>query len=271
MISIDIADILFTFYDLSHTVCAFLQQKYKSYIVLSPKRKSDLLLTIKCLGRKTLVYANQLKIGATIENDKYILNIHCENQFFGAATLNLLDKTCFIELMDYNEEALDLLISIIWRMASVLDGKILFHASAIMLDKQAILFCGHSGAGKSTILQLLRQNNLTDEMVCLYLDKSQKPMYHGIPWRNCNSNIELPLQTIYILEKTQNIFCQDIPAEVAGMLLSKYFYFNIWVKGGRDISKYTLEDILKKVPVKKLGFNLEESERLLNLIRGQGK
>jgi len=56
-------------------------------------------------------------------------------------------------------------------------GYLVLHASAIKTEKGAVLFCGHSGSGKSTTLQELIKRGykkLSDDTIALYYDEKKK-------------------------------------------------------------------------------------------------
>ena len=263
MFTIDIAGVVLGFFDVDEIAFSYLRQKYKAQTVFESSDNCHLYLSIKCVDYKKNMRFSCMKVGMKVENNEYILYLRCDGLLFGQARINLLGKLCHIELMSFDEETLDLAISIIWRIVSVIHGKILLHASAIMLDGQAVLFCGHSGAGKSTILNLLQQESLTDEMACLALDRNFVPVYHEIPWRNFDhGNITIPLRKIYILSKAEDISCRNVSTEIAEALLPKFFYFNLWIDNGRDVAKCVLSAILKQVSVQILEFNMIESEKI---------
>lgn len=269
MVRINIAGVVFDFLDLNEQVSSFLQHKYKLYIDSYNNLECHLCLRIHIMRREIVSFSDKLIMGLSIENDKYVLNAKCDGQIFGRADLCLSLKTCDIYLASYNEGALDLFISLIWRMVSVFCGRLLLHSSAIILEERAILFCGHSGAGKSTILNLVQQDCLTDEMACIYLNDEHVPVFQSIPWRSCShDNVLLPIHTVYILEKSQGIYSHNVPIDMARILLPKFFYFNLWVNGSRDIAKCVLDSIVQRVSVKILGFNLDESKRLQQCIEG---
>jgi hypothetical protein len=58
-------------------------------------------------------------------------------------------------------------------------GRIVLHASAILVGGQAVLFCGKSGAGKSTMAAVLNERgyaHVTDDVCCIDFDAEGRPV-----------------------------------------------------------------------------------------------
>ncbi|MEJ1968579.1 MAG: hypothetical protein WDN03_08115 [Rhizomicrobium sp.] len=58
-------------------------------------------------------------------------------------------------------------------------GRIVLHASAVQVGGSAVLFCGKSGAGKSTIAAVLNKRGyalVTDDVCCIDFDTEGRPV-----------------------------------------------------------------------------------------------
>lgn len=270
MICINIAEIVFRFINIPEHIRTYIVRKYESFIVTSSFGLSEIDISINCFHENSLYHFENIKIGMTVNNCKNTFILYCDNISFGNAILDLENSCCDIELDYFSEYAIDLFLSVIWRFISPKYERILLHASAISIEDKAFLFCGHSGDGKSTILDILQQHALTDEMACISFDSNIAPYYFSIPWRNCymENNI-IPLKKIFLLEKSEKAASVNIHKKIAYILLQKYLYFNLWTTGSRDIVNKTLLNILESTPVEKLCFHKSsDKNRILEIIGG---
>lgn len=101
-------------------------------------------------------------------------------------------------------------------------GGFMLHSSAVVLDGEAYLFSAPSGTGKSTHteqwLKLFgeRAKILNDDKPAIMLRDTITAC--GTPWSgksDLNLNLEVPLQGICILERSEVNFIEPLPAEKA--------------------------------------------------------
>lgn len=102
----------------------------------------------------------------------------------------------------------------------ILLGGFMLHASAVVLDNRAYLFSAPSGTGKSTHTgQWLKlfpgAKILNDDKPAIMLDRLTAC---GTPWSgksDLNLNLNVPLQGICVLERSERNFIQPLPADEA--------------------------------------------------------
>jgi hypothetical protein len=100
---------------------------------------------------------------------------------------------------------------IVFLEIALLHGMTALHASALMLNGEAILFSGPSGMGKSTQANLWRKKfptciTINDDKPLLHPTESGVEVY-GTPWSGkdaINTNIEVKLKAIVFLGKAKN-------------------------------------------------------------------
>jgi hypothetical protein len=100
------------------------------------------------------------------------------------------------------------------------DGGVLMHASASVLDGGALLFVGHSGAGKSTICEIAEQSgaaSLSDDRTIVMI-RDDEPMAWGTPWHGSfarTSAQSAPVRGLFLLQQDRSDRVEAIPAERA--------------------------------------------------------
>lgn len=101
-------------------------------------------------------------------------------------------------------------------------GGFMLHSSAVVVEEKAYLFSAPSGTGKSTHtsqwLKLFgdRAQILNDDKPAIMV--REKITACGTPWSgksDLNLNLEVPLQGICILERSEKNFIEPLPAEKA--------------------------------------------------------
>ncbi len=137
-----------------------------------------------------------------------------------------------------------------------------FHASAVALDHQAVLFSAPSGTGKSTHTSLWLRYFGEDRAVIINDDKPAIRMScgefyaYGTPWsgkHDQSANVGVPLQAIVFLEQAPQNHIKSLDSAEAVRLL---LYQTLRPSGYRDKMDALLtllDKLLLKVPVYKLG------------------
>jgi hypothetical protein len=99
------------------------------------------------------------------------------------------------------------------------DGGLLLHASSIVLDGGALLFVGHTGAGKSTIAEIAESGGarvLSDDRTILTLDGGVRAW--GTPWHGTlarTSGDSAPLRGLFLLHQDSVDAVEEVPASRA--------------------------------------------------------
>lgn len=100
------------------------------------------------------------------------------------------------------------------------DGGLLVHASSVVFDDGAILFIGHSGAGKSTIAALAEQCGgvvLSDDRTILTVDAHRVRAW-GTPWHGTLARVSaasVPLRALYLLVQDAADAIERVPSSRA--------------------------------------------------------
>lgn len=130
----------------------------------------------------------------------------------------------------YKQEGLDLLdfeyaYTFLRFSNEIVDqGAFCFHASAISVDGQGLLFSADSGTGKSTQARLWRKYMTDHEVFPVNDDKptirfiNEIPYVCGTPWSGkhaLNTNVEVPVKALVFLEQSADNSIEEIPAERA--------------------------------------------------------
>jgi len=135
---------------------------------------------------------------------------------------------------------------------------LMVHALGVERDGRGVLFCGHSGQGKSTLAGLFsgRARILNDDRIIVRL-RDGIPWIHGTPWHGDCSAVSAggaPLSGLYFIEhdRVDRVFGVR-PAVASAMLLARSFP-PIWSRRGMDFSLGFIERIVQAVPCARLGF-----------------
>jgi hypothetical protein len=112
------------------------------------------------------------------------------------------------------------------------DGDLEVHACGLVADGRAVLFCGHSGAGKSTTARIWRRARprtliLNDDRIVIRRVREGFRAW-GTPWHGEGgyaSNASRTLGAVFFLQQAQETGTTRLaPAEAAGRLLALTFF-----------------------------------------------
>lgn len=138
------------------------------------------------------------------------------------------------------------------------------HASAVAVDRKAVLFSGICGTGKSTHAGLWREyfgNRaviLNDDRPALRLSEDEFYVY-GTPWSgktNRNTNRKAPLQAVVFLEQAKENHMERLDNKEAIKLLIRHSIRPNHDNGGMDSLLTLLDALLQKAPVYQMGCNI---------------
>ncbi len=137
---------------------------------------------------------------------------------------------------------------------------VLLHASAVKLDNHGILFCGISGAGKSTMAALwdnLENTTVLSDDRVVVREHDGRLWAYGTPWHGSariSSPVAMPLDRIFVLHHAeQNETAALVPSQAVSKLLARSFT-PLWDKAGMDFTLSFLDRLVKEVPCAALGF-----------------
>ena len=156
-----------------------------------------------------------------------------------------------------------LLEYIVARQLARHDGA-LIHASTAIVDDQAYVFVGHSGAGKSTIAAIAEGSGAkipTDDRTILTASDGP-PMAWGTPWHGSlvrKSPDGAPLRGIYLLQQSRENRCEPLsPARAVKELFVRLIQPRLH---GEEIQQtlHVLESIVEQVPAAVLHFRPSEA------------
>jgi hypothetical protein len=111
------------------------------------------------------------------------------------------------------------------------EGGLEVHACGLVLEGKAVLFCGRSGAGKSTTARLWRRHRrgtliLSDDRIALR-PRGTDFVAHGTPWHGEGrfaSPEGRPLRAVFFLRHARRTQAKPLaPAEAAARLFSRAF------------------------------------------------
>ncbi|MBN1181556.1 MAG: hypothetical protein JXB49_04655 [Bacteroidales bacterium] len=124
------------------------------------------------------------------------LKIDIKNRFMEIFTP---PKTCFTAI-DFLSD-----LKLYFSIVILQYGGVLLHSSAVFRDQEAMVFIGESGAGKSTIYDILRSKwqNLNDDINVLMPSDERIKIYSTPFGKNIGSYDNAPfVETIYLLKKS---------------------------------------------------------------------
>jgi hypothetical protein len=140
-------------------------------------------------------------------------------------------------------------------------GAMVVHGCGLVAGGRGLLFCGHSGAGKTTLAGLWRRHRagthvLSDDRVVVRSEAGRLWMY-GTPWHGSGryaSPRGVPLDAVFFLRQASRSRVKDMEAGVAGAHLFARSFPPPW--SGRSIGR-VLEAcgrVARAVPCRTLAF-----------------
>lgn len=140
-----------------------------------------------------------------------------------------------------------------------------FHASASYINGQAVLFLGHSGAGKSTITSLLSKKYkiVADDRIFIKKEHGQFYLYQT-PFIEKASEIQksanrYPISKIYLLQQSKQYSLQKIEDKIT--IISTCFQ-QLWIdESNQKYKVQLLMEFIDKIPsFSILSFGLEQKK-----------
>ena len=142
----------------------------------------------------------------------------------------------------------------------------LLHASGVIWDGKAIAFVGRSGVGKSTLLDLFkdevsREHLLNDDRLAVRKCDGGWRLY-GTPWygeSRVSSSGSAPLQALFFIDHAKHNYVKPLPnAEVCRRLLPTGL-MPVWDPPATARVLETFQDLVGTVPAYEFGFLPDKS------------
>ncbi len=149
-----------------------------------------------------------------------------------------------------------------WHCTHLLCGELLLHtqnamllhSSAVSINGKTVLFCGESGAGKSTQANLWKEHQKAEILNgdrCVIKEENGVFFGGGSPWCGTSgiySREHLPIAGIILLKKSAENHIRALCAEAFPKLFS-HLTLNMWDKEFVESTSASLVHLLDKVPV----------------------
>jgi hypothetical protein len=150
------------------------------------------------------------------------------------------------------------------------DGGVLLHSSTALIEGGAVLFIGHSGAGKSTIAEIAEQNGtviLSDDRT-IVVQRDGGPVAWGTPWHGSfprTAATSAPVRGLFLLKQAPVDRIDSIPPDRA---LKELFVRLIQPRiAGPEVSRTldTLSALVAACPLRTLHFR--PTPAVMDLVR----
>ncbi|HEY7410889.1 MAG TPA: hypothetical protein VII13_09120 [Vicinamibacteria bacterium] len=147
-----------------------------------------------------------------------------------------------------------------------LDGALEVHGCGVVVDGRALVFCGVSGAGKSTTARLWRRARpdalvLSDDRIVLR-QRGGRPWAFGTPWHGSAryaSPRAYPLGAVFLIRHGRSNRVASLPpAQAAAGLLARGFP-PPWEPRGVRAALRLCHEVAEAVPVRSFAFRPEAS------------
>lgn len=157
----------------------------------------------------------------------------------------------------------------IFGVIACLSGQVMLHGSSVTKDGHTFLFCGQSGAGKSTIARLLEAEGwsvINDEVNWLFHRDGEWNLVNQRYWFGAAEVPFLSLTRLLLLEQSQDCFIAPPPLrpETFARLLASHLSIDLQYDFLHARAE-ALKQLVETFPVNVLRFNLD-SQALLRLL-----
>jgi hypothetical protein len=141
---------------------------------------------------------------------------------------------------------------------------VILHACGVVDEGRGFLFCGVSGAGKSTMANIWKPTHatlLSDDRIIVRRMDGVLRMY-GTPWHG-DANVcdpgNAPLEKVFFIVHADRNYAKPIsPIDAASRLLVRCFP-PFWDKEGMEFVTNFLAEVAEEVPCYELGFVPDQS------------
>jgi hypothetical protein len=146
------------------------------------------------------------------------------------------------------------------------EGAIELHACGVLQNNRALLFCGQSGAGKTTTAKLWKRHCpdvtiLSDDRVVLRTRRN-RPIAHGTPWHGLGgfaSSASGPLRAVCFLRHASRPSLKRLPPPDAAARLFARTFPPLWDTRAAQATLRTCSEIAESIPCYDFGFRPDKS------------
>jgi hypothetical protein len=147
-----------------------------------------------------------------------------------SGTVDLAERRGTASLATPNEFAVDTFLRIVYSLALVDAGGLIVHAASLMRRGRAFLFCGRSGAGKTTLARLSRDATLLSDELSIVRITDRGIHCHGTPFwgelARAGEDCAAPLRAIYFLRQGPRHAVEPVsPRAAVERLLPNVLFF----------------------------------------------
>jgi hypothetical protein len=163
---------------------------------------------------------------------------------------------------------------LILRHRIVREGGLMLRACGVLREGHALLFAGPSGAGKTTISQLMRTHAdalvLSDDRVVLRRDGGGTRVF-ATPWHGdgkLDSTLSARLCAIHVIRHAPEVLAEPLCGATAACALLENALLPGWDPAGSEAALDFVAGLVQRVPVVRLGF--PKDERVVRYAWGPG-
>ncbi len=143
------------------------------------------------------------------------------------------------------------------------------HGCAVKMGERGLLFCGTSGAGKSTIANLwkARQVGILSDDRLIVRQQDGTFFVHGTPWHSdarTSLNEKAPLRKVFFLKQARDNSITLLPKSNAAARLLVVSFPTFYYPQGMVFTLGLIQELVDKVPCYELGFTPDQ--RALDMV-----
>lgn len=147
-----------------------------------------------------------------------------------AGSVDLREHGGTATFIDPDEISIDAFLRVLYSLALVEAGGLVVHASSLIRNGKAYLFCGPSGSGKTTVARLSPDAILLSDELSIARIRGERAFCYGTPFwgelARAGEDRTAPLAGIYFLRKGDRHAAEEIrPRQALERLLPNVLFF----------------------------------------------
>lgn len=258
---------------------SFTAPRHVAHFCIEGEPKYDFMLTvqqnkIQCCEQGQVLYDNQQWLRVIqYPGERYIFHLPSDERCCVSSVLiDSLNKSCIfqIDASQLYADSTHILETTPFLMCNMIflanEGGIILHSCAASIHEDGYLFCGASGAGKTTISRLLNSREdiqiITDETVLLHQERNGEFIISGSPWKGSGAdfykNKSVKLKAIFFISHGNNTI-EAISKKDAVHILFKQAFPAFWDKRMLLKNFATIDRLTETVPTMTFSFKPDES------------